>query len=213
MKTLIAVPCFDMVHTDFMRSMVELQKPDDTSFTVMKNTLVHISRNIVAANAIEYGFDRVMWFDSDMVFKPDALIRLSEAMDSLNADLVSGLYFTRRLPNIKPVAYGRMWYTEKDGEIDTGAENLLDYPASAVVSVDAVGFGCCLTSVDLLKRVADKFGAPFNHLPTMGEDMAFCWRAQQVGATLWLDTTVKCGHIGTCEINEETYKSLHPNAP
>ena len=50
MKTLIAVPCGDMVHTDFMTSLIALQKPPDTSFTVVKNTLVHVARNRIAAN-------------------------------------------------------------------------------------------------------------------------------------------------------------------
>lgn len=213
MKTLIAIPCFDMVHTDFMESFVNLKKPADTSWTVVKNTLIHDARNIIAANAIEAGFDRVMWFDSDMKFKPDTLIELTSVMDAMAVDLVSGLYFTRRPPKIKPVVYKELWFKKKGDIIDTGAENLFDYPENAIVAVKGVGFGCCLTSVDLLKRVCNKFGAPFDNITTMGEDLSFCWRANQIGAKLVLDTGVKCGHIGTVEINEATYKSLHPDAP
>lgn len=209
LKTLIAVPCFDMVHADFMESLVNLRKPPETAWTMVKNTLIHDARNIIAANAIEAGFDRVMWFDSDMVFKPDTLLKLLEDMDRTGADLVSGLYFTRRPPNIKPVAFSRLWYKEIDGGIDTGAENFMDYPENDVVPIEAVGFGCCLTSVRLLKDVAERFGSPFDHIPTMGEDMAFCHRSRQLGAMLLLDTGVKCGHIGQVQITEETFKGLN----
>ena len=211
MKTLIAVPCFDMVHSDFMESLVNLQKPPETSWTMVKNTLIHDARNIIAANAIEAGFDRVMWFDSDMTFKPDTLIELTKVMDTMGVDIASGLYFTRRMPNIKPVAYNKTWYNKKQ-EV-SGAENFLDYPDNAITAVEAVGFGCCLTTVDILKRVGEKYGAPFDMMPTMGEDMSFCWRAKQIGAKIVLDTGVKCGHLGCVEITENTYRSLHQNAP
>lgn len=209
-KTLIAVPCFDMVHADFMESMIKLQKPPGTSYTSVRNTMVYDSRNIIAANAIEAGFDRVMWFDSDMTFKPDTLVRLSEHMDN-GCEFVSGLYFTRRMPNIKPVMFSKLWYSDKDGKIDTGAEFMTEYP-EGLTECAAVGFGCALTSVDLLKRVSDRFGAPFAPYSCMGEDMAFCLRVREIGAKIFCDTRIKCGHIGQYEITENTYKGLHPDA-
>ena len=208
MKTLIAVPCFDMVHTDFMESLVNLKKPDNTSWTVVKNTLIHDARNIIAANAIEAGFDRVMWFDSDMTFKPDTLIELTKVMDATGVDIVSGLYFTRCPPKIKPVAFTKHWYKQTEEGNFSGAENFMDYPENSIVAVDAVGFGCCLTTVDIIKRVGDKFGAPFDFIPTMGEDLSFCWRAKRIGAKILLDTGTKCGHVGQYEYNENTFKAF-----
>lgn len=205
-KTLIAIPCFDMVHADFMKSMIDLKKPGNTSYTIIKNTLIHDARNIIAANAIQAGFDRVMWFDSDMVFAPDTLLHLSNVMDSQGMDFLSGLYFTRRPPNIRPVAFQKMWWKlDEDGKVDTGAENYFDYP-DGVAEIEAAGFGCCLTSVDLIKRVSDEYGAPFNPLPTMGEDISFCWRARQIGAKLFCDFRVKAGHQGILTYDESLYK-------
>lgn len=210
-KTLIAVPCFDTVCTDFAKSLIDLQKPPGTSYTTIKNTLIYDSRNTVAASAIEAGFDRVMWFDSDMTFKPDTLLKLSALMDE-GRHMVSGLYFTRRFPNIRPVLFKKMTYEEHDGVADSEAEFWYDYP-EGVVECAAVGFGCCMTSVDLLKRVADKYGSPFTPFSCMGEDMAFCLRVRGVGEKIYCDTRIKCGHIGSMEFNEEIYKSLRPNAP
>ena len=119
-KTLIAVPCFDMVHTDFMESVINLEKPEGSYFTRVKNTMVYVARNIIAANAIENGFDRVFWLDSDMVFKPDTLMKLSADMDK-GLDFVSGLYFTRR-PPIKPVVYSELWWQKTENGIDSASE-------------------------------------------------------------------------------------------
>lgn len=205
-KTLIALPCMDMVHTGFMESMMNLRKPEGTSYTIVKNTLIHDSRNIIARNAIQAGFDRVMWLDSDMIFAPDTLERLEADMDT-GLDFVSGLYFSRRPPYIKPVAYKRLWYDVKDGVLDAGAENLFDYP-EGLCEIEAAGFGCCMTTVDLLKRVGDQYGAPFDPVESLGEDMAFCLRARKVGTRLWLDTRVKCGHMGMIEYNEAFYQQV-----
>lgn len=203
MKTLIAVPCFDMVHTDFMSSLVSLEKPPDTSFTVVKNTLIHVARNIIAANAIEAGFDRVMWFDSDMKFDSDTLMRLSADMDE-GREFVSGLYFTR-VKDIKPVVYSDLWWQMTENGLDAGAGNYYDYP-EGITECAGVGFGCCLTSVDLLKRVRERFGSPFAPLQGFGEDLSFCWRVIQIGERMYCDTSVKCGHVGYVEFNEERYR-------
>ena len=203
MKTLIAVPCFDMVHTDFMQSLMALKKPADTSFTVVKNTLVHVARNVIAGNAAKAGFDRVMWFDSDMSFKPDTLLKLSADMDK-GLDFVTGLYFTRAKP-IKPVIYSDLWWREDENGLDVGAGNAYEY-GQGLIEIAGAGFGCCLTSVDLIRRVGDRFGSPFAPLKGLGEDLSFCWRCIQIGAKMYCDTDVKCGHVGQAVYDEETYR-------
>lgn len=203
MKTLIAVPCFDMVHTDFMQSLIALEKPADTSFTVVKNTLINVARNVIAANAVKAGFDRIMWFDSDMKFPPDTLLKLTADMDQ-GLDFVSGLYFTRKTP-IKPVVYDELSWLRTDEGVDVRAGNYYEYP-EGLVECAGVGFGCCLTSVDLIKRVGDKFGLPFAPLQGLGEDLSFCWRVIQIGATMHIDTRVKCGHIGQMVFDESEYQ-------
>ena len=202
MKTLIAVPCFDMVHTDFMQSVIALEKPEDTSFTVVKNTLVNVARNVIATNAVKAGFDRIMWFDSDMKFAPDTLMRLSADMDQ-GFDMVSGLYFTRK-PPIKPVVYDELSWMQTEDGCDVRASNYYEYP-EGLVECAGVGFGCVLTSVDLIRRVGDRFGLPFSPLQGLGEDLSFCWRVIQIGAKMHIDTRVKCGHIGQMVFDELEY--------
>ena len=44
-KILIAIPCMDMVHTDFMISLNNLQRIGVTSCAVTKSSLVYSARN------------------------------------------------------------------------------------------------------------------------------------------------------------------------
>lgn len=205
MKTLIAVPCFDMVHTDFMQSLIALEKTPDTSFTVVKNTLINVARNVIAKNAVKAGFDRVMWFDSDMKFAPDVYLRLMKDMDTHNLDLVTGLYFTRKTP-LKPVIYSELSWEKTEDGADVRAGNYYDYP-KGLTEIAGCGFGCCLTSVDLLNRVGEKFGLPFDPLKGLGEDLSFCWRCIQIGAKMYADTRVTFGHVGQQEYTEAMYKA------
>lgn len=202
-KTLIAVPCFDMVHTDFMESVINLQKPENTFFTVVKNTLIYIGRNIIATNAVEHDFDRVLWLDSDMRFPPDMIFRLAEDMDN-GYDLVTGLYFTRK-PPIKPNAFSELHWRKDGDKVDSGCEWLWTYPED-LTEIKACGFGCCMTSVDIIKKVGDKFGVLFTPFEGLGEDMSFCLRVSQVGGKMACDPRIKCDHIGQAVYNEEYYK-------
>lgn len=200
MKLLIGVPCFDMVHTDFHESVMNMEKPEGCYYTIVKNTLIYVARNIIAGNAYTNGFDRVLFLDSDMTFPKDMIARLSADMDK-GYDLVTGLYFTRR-PPIKPNIFEKMWY---NSNTDAGAVQFTEYP-EGLVDIEACGFGCCMVSIDLFKRVGEKFGSPFTPLDGVGEDLSFCWRAVQIGAKMCCDTTIKCNHIGQAVFNEEYYK-------
>ena len=120
MKTLIAVPCLDMVHADFMECMMQLDRPEGTGYAQIKNTLVYFARNMIAQNAVKMGFDYVMWFDSDITFPADTIERLIQDMDG--RDYVSGLYVMRNGTN-KPVIYSDIQY-KVDGETVTTGDFL-----------------------------------------------------------------------------------------
>ena len=210
MRTLIAVPCFDMMDTEFVRSFIDLEKPDGTAYALITNTMIYEARNMVAQNAIKDGFDRVLWLDSDMVIPPDALIRLNADMDT-GLEYVSGLYFKRKAP-INPVICDTInRQISEDGTVECSATSYRDYPKDALFEIAGSGFGCVLTDCGLLSRLVDKYGAPFTPMMGLGEDLSFCLRATCVGAKMYCDSRVKCGHIGSVIFDESAY--LHPNAP
>lgn len=204
-KTLIAVPAHEMVHARFTESLMNLDKPAGTGFAMITNTLIYTARNLIAQEAVKAGFDRVLWIDSDMIFPPDTLIRLSADLDE-GRDLVSALCFTRRETSVPCIHSDLTWEVKPDGWVETNAYIYEDYPRDQVFEVAGCGFGCVMTSAELLKRMIDKYGAPFYPLMGMGEDTTFCFRARQDGEKMYCDSRIKIGHIGSKVFNEENYQ-------
>ena len=171
-KTLIAVPSHEMVHARFTEALMNLEKPAGTGFAMVTNTLIYTARNLIAQNAVNAGFDQVLWIDSDMVFPSDTLIRLSADIDE-GRDIVSALCFTRRENSVPCIQSDLTWEVKPDGWVNTNADIYLDYPRDQVFEVAGCGFGCVMTSAALLKKMIDKYGAPFYPLMGMGEDTTF----------------------------------------
>ena len=199
-RTLIAVPCMAMMHTDFVRCLLAIQHTGEVASVLMPNSLIYDARNAIAQNAIRSGFDRVLWLDSDITFKPDTLVKLSEDLDG-GRDYVSGLYFMRTLPT-KPVLFSEIKYEVTDNDATVGHTFFLNYPKDTLFQCAGTGFGCVMTSTAMLKAMVEKYGAPFTPVMGLGEDLSFCYRAKLCGFNLYCDSRVKCGHVANVEINE-----------
>ena len=184
MKVMIAVPCLDMVHTGFCRSLVNLKKPPgETIFA--QSSLVYDSRNLLSEIAIEKGFDRVLWLDSDMTFEPDFYERLAKHLDE-GIEFVSGIYKTRKLPS-KMVVYETVE--------PTGAISLKKCPVG-LKQIEGCGFGGVLMTTNLIKEVKENFGNPFTPVVGFGEDLSFCYRVTMLGKKMYCDGSARMGHIG-----------------
>ena len=207
MRTLIAIPCMDTIQTLFFASYLKLRKPGDETVTaVTTSSLIYDARNTLAQIAVNGGYDRIFWIDSDMIFEPDLLERFHADLDE-GRDMVCGLFFTRKNP-VRPVIYERLERIDEDGRLMNDAQPMEDYPRDSVFPVAGCGFGAVMMNVDLLRRVGDAFGPPFTPLPSHGEDFAFCIRARHLGTAIWCDSRIKLGHAGVSVINEETYNAI-----
>ena len=194
MQTLIAIPAMSWVYTDFMQSMLALDKPD-AQLMVQTNSLVYDARNNIAWAAIQNGADRVLWLDSDMSFEPDLLTRLNADMDENGLDCVSAFYTTRSEKRVPCIYKDIHW--EIDGErVKTSADPVTECP-DVLFEVAGMGFGAVLMKTELIKAVIDGFGPPFQPMPYLGEDLAFFWRAGRLGRRMWCDGRINVGHIGT----------------
>lgn len=206
MKTLIAIPCMDMVHTAFMSSLLMMNKVGDVGFSISSSSLVYDARNNLSQQAVDGGFDRILWLDSDMFFKPDLMERLVQDMEENDLDMVGGIYFTRKAPLI-PVVYQKVGYfhNEEDDSVKPAALNYYEYPKDELFPCEGIGFGAVLVKTDLIKKVQDKHGLPFSPILGFGEDLSFCVRARDVGATVYCDSRIKVGHVGLYTYKEEDY--------
>lgn len=198
MKTLIAVPAMDMCHSRFAQSLATLDKVGDCQVSFIMNSLIYDARNKFCQQAIEGEFDYIFWLDSDMVFPSYVLQQFMQA----DKDIVAGLYFRRNYP-FTPVAFSEL--RRENGVLKM--KDLEEWP-SDLFEVDGVGFGCVLMKTDCLFDIAGKEGGIwFTPTQDAGEDAAFCLRAKEYGYEIWVDPTVKLGHVGQTVITEGVYNS------
>lgn len=195
MKLLIAVPTLDFLHFEFVQSLTNLilfLKNERVNFDVkfISGTLVYVARDKLACHAINNDFTHVLWLDSDMVFQPTILSDLMLC----EKEFVSGIYHSRRKPYISCVF-------KKVVPI----ERFTEYPLEPF-RVAGCGFGCVLTSVDLLREVQMHYKTCFLPTAGFGEDLAFCVRAQDLGHEIWCEPTVRAGHVGHIVIYPEDHE-------
>lgn len=190
MKLLIAVPTLENVPVDFMESLMDLachlkDEGVDFKLKIEAGTLVYFARENLARWAIANRYTHVLWLDSDMVFHEEIV----EDLKFCGKDIVTGIAHSRRPP------FSSCLFTE----IYPGVEKFKgEYPKQAF-KVAACGMACVLMSVKVLDAVYNQFGnmfQPLNEPLTYGEDVAFCWRAQQCGFDIWAEPTVRVGHVG-----------------
>lgn len=204
MRTLIAIPCMDMMHTPFVMSLTGLQVKGEIKFAYSASSLVYDSRNGLARKAICERFDRVLWLDSDMRFSPDLFRKLSDDLDE-GRDFVSGLYFTRK-PPYKPVIFKKAGYEQINNGVKPIAEAYYEYPKDSVFEVEAAGFGGVMMNTSLLAEVEKNFGLPFSPIMGFGEDISFCLRVKELGKKMYCDSSVKMGHVGQFVYDEDSCK-------
>lgn len=193
MKTLIAIPCGDFCHTDFLRALLSLEVTGQIQYTFAQGSLIYDARNQLAGVAMDGGFDRLLWLDSDIVFPPD-LLRVFNADLDEGRDIVAGLYVSRKKP-ITPVVYERCYYTQEDRWPTPHVDAFKAWP-NEPFKCAAFGFGAVLMKTELLRKVHERFSLPFTPTAGFGEDISFCLRASELGAELWCDPRVPLAHIG-----------------
>lgn len=202
MKTMIAIPCMDRIHTAFVQCLMQSDvKPlGQVSIRFQKNTLVYDGRNILAIEAIQNGYDQVLWLDSDITFPENMPRIMTDTLVSSGADMVTGVYVNRHV-NPHPILYSRIAPPEPDtdGIVRKQVETLEDVPRASVFLVAGAGFGCVLTTTALLRDVMGKYGPPFTPLPWASEDISFCYRVGQLGKRIVATTQFPIGHIGQYE--------------
>lgn len=200
MKILIAVPCMDQVPAPFCQSLAQLQKVGECVLAMKSGSLIYTSRNDLARMSLQMDADYVFWLDSDMVFKPDTLIRMMDTMQKHDLDFLTGLYF-RRVPPYSPVLFDRLEY-------DKGICRWTEFKEipDGLFEVGGCGFGCVLMKTDVFIDVQSVHGNMFAPRGNNGEDLAFCMRARECGFKLWCDPSIICGHVGYSVVDDQFFK-------
>lgn len=152
----------------------------------VKNSLPGQAREGCVQLALKYDADYCFFFDNDMLFAKETLLRLYRHQQPI----VYALAFTAREP-VLPVVY--RWDRKTDPE--TGITNIdsdwvEDYPRNTLFRCDAHGAGVFLVHTDVFKVLEKGW---FN-AQGAGEDIHFCRLCYEAGIPIHCDSSIWTAH-------------------
>jgi len=197
MRIMIAVPCGTLLHSEFAKSLYNLDTKISGVTAVdlrmhKSSCLVHSRFRLVdAARHLEY--DKILFLDSDMMFPPETL----RSLLSHNLPIVGVNYLTRA-NFIEPTAKYK------------GLTRLSIHESAPLTKVEGLGFGVVLMDTS----VFDKLSQPWFEFPWddaggyyHSEDYVLCSKLIAAGYDIYVDNDLskKVGHIGEIAF---THKSI-----
>lgn len=166
------------------------------------DTYLPAARNSIAGaaySAWQRGLaSHVMWFDDDMVPPTDAIAQLM----ARDLSVVGGAYYRR--DDARPIAFDLSPFAW-----------VKRVPASGLVKVGGLGFGCLLMKIELLDQLSKRFpGEPWFQTPFVdgkmeGEDVFFFRRLSEIGIETFMDCDIQCGHVCSETVTRESFEGFY----
>jgi len=153
------------------------------------------------------GAEWLMWIDTDMTFKPDAIKRLLATAKTTKADMVAGLGFVYKRGEGVLIPNAWTWNPEAQEWEDTD-----DYKSGIVQEIDGTGSGFALINRRVFQHTDNnEWHRSGTHPKTgkyMGHDLAFCYDNIVDGPfkLVW-DTNVHTGHVKHFELDENMFRN------
>ncbi len=192
----------------FLQNLINLRAgPVGFSYLQVTRAPIHMARQMACDFALDNGFDWIAQFDDDATFPSDVLNQFLNRQK----DVVCALAYQRKPPYL-PCVY------------EVGDDGLLGRPLEGIEhtglrKVDVSGFHCSLMSTSVFKRLREGtkdaegkvlvpgtrqyFGGFENKV---GEDFALSLNLKKLGISIYCDTEVIAGHIGSAVVVDENYK-------
>lgn len=191
----ICVPTNGMVHAQFTFALLNAiryteQQGIPVTLDMDAGTVLSNQRQVLLNNALTiHQAHHIMWFDSDMVFPPDTIIRLLE-----HNKKVACATYSKRVEPFHATAFHSIDPVEP--------VNLND--GNGLVKVKYTGMGCVLVNANAIKNIPPPHFPLTWHEPTStwhGEDMGFCDLLKQNGINIFCDLALsrELGHLGIKE--------------
>lgn len=181
MKISIIVPSGDMLHADFAFCLANLVRYTSHELMLVnpKSSLVQKGRYDGVQEALQRNPDAILFIDSDQTFQPFAL-------DSL---------IKHRLPIVGASCRQRLEKGEYTAR-DKAGKRIDMTRQSGVIEVYSNGFPFCLIASEVFRKVPEPwFKVTFKN-GWVSEDENFCHEARKAGYKIYVDTSIKIGHIG-----------------
>lgn len=189
-QILLAIPTAKYIEADTFKSIYDLDVPDnvDLHYQHFYGYNIDQVRNLIAHWATHY--DYLFSVDSDIVLPKDCLVK----MLNHNVDMVSGVYIQRKEHDEILEIYRKNNFG--------GVSNVpfIHLQPQGLHEIDGCGFGCVLVKSEVIRKIGYpqfKYHSALDHKDTISEDVDFCEKARNVGARIFVDSTIVCNHIGS----------------
>lgn len=186
-KILIAVPTAKYIDSECFKSIYDLEVPEgyETELQFFFGYNIDQIRNLIAEWAKRY--DYLFSVDSDIILPQDTLVKMLRH----DKDMVSGVYLQER-----PGSYLEAYKPNATG----GMTNLQWHEVARpdLYEVVGCGFGCVLVKSWVFQKMQYPhfvYHSALDHANTVSEDVDFCIKARNLGARIFLDSTILCGHV------------------
>ena len=190
-KILCAIPTNKYIEPETFKSIYDLEIPDgyEMEFQFFYGYSISQIRNLIAEWAKRY--DYLFSVDSDIVVPKDALKKMITA----DKDIVSGMYI-QRIPDTYTL---ELYMVNENGGLSNIPHELISQH-NELVEIAGCGFGCVLIKGEVFRTMEYPhfyYQSALDHKDTVSEDIYFCKKARDLNFKIWVDTTIKCDHIGS----------------
>lgn len=196
-NTMIAIPTRGMIHYQVLTCWRTLMMPMNSrimnvfaaGFEVgdARNNLVNTFLN---DPSIQY----LMFFDDDILMKPESMLKLARAFGETDYDILGGIY------RLKDGSRQQVAYRENDGFMESiKDENHLE---GEVIPVDIIGMGFTCIKRHVFKKIEAPWFKTSGLDETISkssftEDVYFCRKAREAGFKIGAVTSIQLGHLDT----------------
>ncbi len=224
MRVMISTPAYGgLLTVNYLSSMLDTiarffqERVEYNVLTIANESLISRARNISATMAMEKGYDKLVFIDSDIGWKWEQLAALLRS-DKL---VVGGTYPLKQLPlslnyNVFP-EHERLFAQNGVKSYEAHAEfGKLSDPSTREIAVRDIPTGFMVIDTRVLRALREKVAAYTDYrigLPTQSvsdffpvrvrdgilesEDWAFCSLCREHGIPVYLNTAVVVSHTGS----------------
>jgi hypothetical protein len=204
----IAMPCYDSIKIGTMLSIVQLiqqlaKSGIKVSINTMKSPLIHQARNYLTSLFLTTEYTHMLFIDSDVEFKPEAILRMLVA----DKDICTTPY------RVKTEDTSLKVYTielEKDAKLEAGMVELKAGPTGLMLIKKEVFEKIIKNHPELKiknpvlpkpgndhKYYYNFFDFAFKNGYSVGEDVSFCQLAKDNGFRIYANTESETRHHGS----------------
>lgn len=167
-------------------------------------SVVSRARNLLVRDFLDSDCTDLMFIDADINFEPDSVLRLMAWASDPKKGIVGGVPRTRKV--------NKVYIAQLDQDEEGVTMNRM-----GLVRAKRIATAFMLVRREVFERLVNEnpqwnyydhntdklLNAVFDFLVTeegyMGEDYLFCDRARAIGYEVWIDPTIKLGHMGVQE--------------